>query len=346
VTQDSSDERFMREAVNEACKGIGHTSPNPAVGAILVQGTKVLARGHHHARGEAHAEVECLAAFGRPVPADATLYVTLEPCSTTGRTPPCTTRLIEAGVRRVVLGAIDPNPVHAGRGIGILRNAGIEVVTGVLEVECTAMNEAFNKWIRTKRPFVIAKCGMSLDGRLTRPPGEERWITSAASRKHANRFRGQVDAILIGAETLRSDDPRLTVRGVKGARQPLRVVLSRSGRLPAEAHVFRDRFPERTIVFGEQPLAEVLDSLGAREITSVLIEGGGEILTQALEDKLIDKVHIYVGPLFAGGSTVAFAGTGAASTQEAVQLKEVNYEQIGTDVFLSGRTNYSDAQSE
>ncbi len=336
----------MRNALAEAWKGVGQTSPNPAVGAVLVRGLEVMARGHHRAPGAAHAEVECLAAFGRAVPADATLYVTLEPCSTTGRTPPCTDRLLASGLKRVVIGAIDPNPAHAGRGVEILRTAGVDVVTGVLEAECSAMNAAFNKWICTRRPFVIAKCGMSLDGRLNRPAGDEPWITSPASRKHANRFRAQVDAILIGAETVRTDNPRLTVRGIKGARQPWRVVLSRSGKLPAEAEMFRDRYAERTLVFREQRLTDVLDSLGARAITSVLIEGGGEILGQALDERVIDKFHIYLGPLFAGGPTVAFAGNGAASTGEAVRLEEVNYERIGADVLVTARARYSNARSE
>src|SRR5437016_11394502 len=207
----SNNERFMRSALSEARKAVGQTSPNPAVGAVLVVGKRIVARGHHRQAGKPHAEIECLRDFRRKVPRDATLYVTLEPCSTKGRTGACTDQIIQAGVKSVVIGATDPNPRHRGRGVEILRDAGIEVRAGVLTEECAALNEAFNKWIATGIPFVIAKCGMSLDGRLTRPETESRWITSATSRRHAQTLRGQTDAILIVAETPRIDNQRLTI---------------------------------------------------------------------------------------------------------------------------------------
>src|SRR4030095_16395308 len=166
------DEKFMRAALNEARKGLGQTSPNPAVGAVLVIDDRIVAKGHHREAGHDHAEVECLRNFAAPVPAQATLYVTLEPCSTEGRTGPCTNAILQAGVKNVVVGAIDINPRHSGKGIVQLRNAGVRVRDDVLADECAQINEAFNKWIVTGRPFVIAKCGMSLDGRLTRPAGE------------------------------------------------------------------------------------------------------------------------------------------------------------------------------
>src|SRR4030095_3177648 len=165
-------------------------------------------------------------------------YVTLEPCSTEGRTAPCTDAILRAGVRSVVVGAIDVNPRHSGKGIVQLRNAGVRVRDGVLADECAQINEAFNKWIVTGRPFVIAKCGVSRDGGLTRPAGESRWMTGGSVRRHAHQLRARVDAILVGAETVRADNPRLTGRGVRGARQPWRVVLSRSGKLPQRAHLF------------------------------------------------------------------------------------------------------------
>ncbi|MDQ2659834.1 MAG: bifunctional diaminohydroxyphosphoribosylaminopyrimidine deaminase/5-amino-6-(5-phosphoribosylamino)uracil reductase RibD [Verrucomicrobiota bacterium] len=333
----SADETFMRAALKEAQKGIGHTSPNPAVGAVLVVDGKIVARGHHRAPGAAHAEVECLRAFGKLIPRGATLYVTLEPCSTSGRTPACTRALIEASVESVVVGALDVNPAHNGAGIELLRVAGMNVRTGVLADECVALNEAFNKWIVTRRPLVIAKCGMSLDGHLTRQPNEPKWITSAAARRHANHFRAQVDAILIGAETLRADNPSLTARVDPGARQPWRVVLSRSGRIPRDAHLFTDRFLARTLVFRKKSLGEVLDELGRRDITSVLIEGGGEVLGQALDQRLIDRVRLYLGPVFTGGPVLAFPGLGASSTQEALRLHDLRYERIGDDVFVTGR---------
>src|SRR5437764_1486277 len=206
----------MRAALREARRGLGLTSPNPAVGAVLVNGGKILARGHHRKAGAPHAEIECLRSFKGTIPKAAILYVTLEPCSTSGQTGPCTNAIIEAGIQRLVIGTTDPNPLHAGNGIALLRKAGLEVRTGVLANECSALNEAFNKWISTGRPFVIAKCGMSLDGRLSRSPRESRWITSGAARRHAQQLRGRVDAILIGAETLCADKPRLPFHGVRG----------------------------------------------------------------------------------------------------------------------------------
>lgn len=330
----------MRAALAEAAKGSGRTSPNPAVGAVLIINGKVAAKGHHREAGAPHAEIDCLQDFGRPVPGRAALCVTLEPCSTTGRTGPCTDAIIAAGVKTVVVGAVDPNPRHAGRGIALLKDAGVTVRTGVLADECIALNHAFNKWITTGRPLVIAKCGMSLDGRLTTPSGEDRWITSPASRRHANLLRAAVDAILVGAETVRADNPRLTVRALRGARQPLRVVLSRSGRLPKNAEIFTDRFADRTVVFENRKLEDVLAELGRREVTSVLIEGGGDVLGQALDARLIDDVQIYLGPVFTGGPVVAFPGRGAASTIEGLRLRDVRYERIGSDVFVTGKATY------
>ena len=192
MPRENVDEQFMRAALSEARRSLGQTSPNPAVGAVLVVGERIVARGHHRRAGAAHAEVECLRQYGKRIPKNATMYVTLEPCSTSGKTGPCTDALIKAGLRKIVIGALDPNPRHSGRGIKLLTNAGLQVRTGVLAAECSELNEAFNKWIRTGRPFVIAKCGMSLDGRLTASPSEGRWLTSPASRRHAHRLRAQV----------------------------------------------------------------------------------------------------------------------------------------------------------
>jgi diaminohydroxyphosphoribosylaminopyrimidine deaminase/5-amino-6-(5-phosphoribosylamino)uracil reductase len=245
----------------------------------------------------------------------------------------------------MVIGATDPNPKHVGRGIELLKENGLDVRVGILAEECSALNEAYNKWIRTRRPFVIAKCGMSLDGRLSAPPDEPRWITSPASRRHAQQLRAHVDAILIGAETLRTDDPRLTAR-VRGAKQPWRIVLSRSGALPRRARLFTDRFAARTIVYGEKNLDVLLPELGEKDITSVLLEGGGEILGQALDQRLVDKVQLYLGPVLTGGPIVAFPGIGATSTEKAARLERVRYERIGRDVCISGYPTYNAAPSE
>jgi len=326
----------MRAALDEAKKVLGQTSPNPAVGAILVVGNRIVARGHHRGAGRDHAEIECLRHFGVRVPARATLYVTLEPCSTEGRTAPCTDAILQAGVRNVVLGAIDVNPRHSGKGIVQLRSAGIRVRDGVLAHECAQINEAFNKWIVTGRPFVIAKCGMSLDGRLTRPSGESRWITGYSARRHAHQLRAEVDAILVGAETVRADNPRLTMRGVRSARQPWRVVLTRSGKLPQRAHLFSDRRAARTLIYRRKSLAAVLKNLGERGVTSVLIEGGGEVLGQALDACVTDKVQLYLGPILTAGPLIAFPGRGAQTTASALRLQRVSYEQVGQSVCIKG----------
>ena len=326
----------MRAALREAKKALGQTSPNPAVGAVLVIDNRIVAKGHHQEAGRHHAEIECLRNFGAAVPARATLFVTLEPCSTAGRTAPCTDAILSAGVRNVVVGAIDVNPRHSGKGIARLRNAGVNVREGVLADECARLNEAFNRWIVTGRPFVIAKCGMSLDGRLTRPPVEPRWITASSARRHARELRADVDAVLVGAETVRKDDPRLTVRGARGTPQPWRVVLTRSGKLPRRARLFSDRLAARTLIYKAKSLAGVLKDLGKRDITSVLIEGGGDVLGQALEARLIDKVQLYLGPILSGGPVVAFPGRGVNNTANAVRLGRVSYQRIGQSVCISG----------
>ena len=343
---DSTDEAFMRAALAAARRGIGSASPNPAVGAVLVRGKRVISRGYHRASGLPHAEIECLAAAPTGSLRPATLYITLEPCSTIGRTPPCTDAIVRAGVGRVVIGATDPNPLHGGRGIDQLRASGIRVTTGVFGAECSRLNEAFNRWIVTGKPFVIAKCGMSLDGRLTRVPNEERWLTGPVARRHAMRLRAQVDAILIGAETLRRDNPRLTTRGIPGARQPWRVVLSRSGKLPRDAHLFADRFAARTLVYRNKALRQVLADLGRREITSVLIEGGGNVLGQAFDARLVDKVQFYLAPLFTGGPVLAVAGKGAGSTAGGAKLSQTRFERIGPDLIVTGYPRWDEETGE
>ena len=325
----------MRAALKEAEKAEGQTSPNPAVGAVLVIDNQIVAKGHHQGPGHEHAEIECLRSFDAPVPARATLYVTLEPCSTVGRTAPCTDAILKAGVGKVVVGAVDLNPRHSGNGIRQLQNAGVKVREGILATECARLNEAFNKWIVTQRPFVIAKCGMSLDGRLTRPPGEPRWITGPSVRRHAHQLRARVDAILVGAETVRVDNPRLTVRGVRSVRQPWRVVSTHSGKLPRRAHLFSDRLAARTLVYIRKSLASVLKDLGKRSVTSVLVEGGGEVLGEALDARLIDKVQIYLGPILTGGPVIAFPGRGVGRTATAIRLNRVSYERIGGNICIT-----------
>jgi len=341
------DESLMRAALREAKKGLGLTSPNPAVGALIVRNGKVIACGWHRRAGMPHAEIEALTKISAGRGArGATLYVTLEPCSTHGRTPPCVDAIIAAGIGRVVIGAIDPNPAHAGRAVKILRKAGIGVTVGVLGEECASLNKAFNKWIVTGMPWVIAKAGMSLDGRISRPHGENRWITSPASRADAHKLRAAVDAILIGAETLRVDNPRLTVRGVRGAaRQPWRVVLTRSGDLPPDARLFTDEHKEKTLVFKNQSLRAVLRRLGKRQITSVLIEGGANVLGQAFDRRLVDEAHFYIAPLLIGGPKVSVAGIGAGTSAEGARIKNPRYQKIGSDLHIFGEVEYPEKTS-
>ena len=346
MTPNRIDERFMRLALVEARKGLGQTSPNPAVGALIVAGGKIISRAHHQRAGGPHAEVECLERVRGRLPKNATLYVTLEPCSTIGQTGRCTDAISRAGVGRVVMGALDVNPRHQGQAMKILQEAGVNVHAGVLARECSALNEAFNKWITTGRPFVIAKCGMSLDGHLTRPDAETRWITGPAARRNAHSLRAQVDAILVGAETIRVDNPRLTVRGIRGAKQPWRAVLTRSGKMSRRCRVFRDRFAERTLIYRNQSINSVLRDLGSKNVTSVLIEGGGEILGQALDAALIDKVHIYLGPLLSGGPILAFPGRGSPDTQKASRLEHVSYRRLGDDVCVTGYPKFQTSANE
>jgi diaminohydroxyphosphoribosylaminopyrimidine deaminase/5-amino-6-(5-phosphoribosylamino)uracil reductase len=332
-----NDERWMDAALQEARRGRGQTSPNPMVGAVIVRGDRELARGFHRCVGEPHAEVEALRALPSPELArGATLYVTLEPCSTHGRTPPCVEAILRAGLARVVVGAIDPNPRHAGRGVDLLRAAGVEVTVGVRGAECAELNAAFNQWICTGMPWVTVKVGMSLDGRLARPPGEGQWLTSEESRADAMALRAEADAVLIGANTLRLDNPRLTVRGIEGARQPWRVVLAGKGELPEDAHLFTDEWRDRTLVFRGKTLRAVLRELGRRQITRVLVEGGMRVIGQAFDRCLVQEAHFYVAPLLCGGPVLAVGGRGAGSSAEAPQLNRVRYRRIGGDICCSG----------
>ena len=343
----AEDEKFMRLALREAARGIGRTSPNPAVGAVLVKAGRVIAKGWHRGAGRPHAEIEALKKLRTPALArGATLYVTLEPCSTHGRTPPCTDAIAGAGIARVVAGATDPNPRHAGCGFSILRKAGIRVTSGVLAAECAALNPGFNKWITTGMPLVTAKAGLSLDGRFTRAPGHGQWLTSPQARADAMRLRVNVDAILIGAETLRADNPRLTLRGLPGGprTQPWRVVLTRSGRLPKQAHLFKDEHRARTLVYRGKPLRFVLHDLARRGCTSVMIEGGAALLGAAFDSRVIDLVHFYFAPILAGGPNV-LGGRGAATLAESVVLENAHYRRIGPDILLTGEVVYPAKES-
>ncbi|HEX5177177.1 MAG TPA: bifunctional diaminohydroxyphosphoribosylaminopyrimidine deaminase/5-amino-6-(5-phosphoribosylamino)uracil reductase RibD [Chthoniobacteraceae bacterium] len=337
-----NDELFMRAALREAIRGRGQTSPNPMVGAVLVSRGEIVARGFHRKAGEAHAEIEAirvLRARSRRA-GNLTLYVTLEPCSTRGRTPPCVDAILRERIDRVVIGTIDPNPVHAGRGVELLRLGGVRVTVGIYEAECRDLNKAFNHWIVTRMPFVTAKAGLSLDGRLTRPPGEGQWLTSDGSRREVQRLRASVDAVLVGANTIRLDNPRLTVRDPAHPQQPWRVVVTRGGRLPEDAHIFSDAYRDRTLVYKKRSLREVLRDLAKKEVTSVLIEGGMRILGEAFDRQLVNDVVFFVAPLVCGGAVLAVGGHGARATTVAPRIEKPNYRRIGSDLCVSGAVIY------
>jgi diaminohydroxyphosphoribosylaminopyrimidine deaminase/5-amino-6-(5-phosphoribosylamino)uracil reductase len=342
LTGTDADGRWMHLALAEARRGIGLTSPNPPVGAVVVKDDALLGSGWHRKAGGPHAEVEALAAavaaHGAAALPGATVYVTLEPCSTHGRTPPCVDALMAAGVARVVWGADDPNPQHAGRAGNLLGAAGIAVSRGVLEPECREIMAPFAKLVRTGLPWVIAKAGMSLDGRITRPAGEGRWITGEAARADAMRLRAQCDAIIAGAETIRQDDPALTLRGPDipdGKEQPWRVVLTNAGDVPGTAKVLTDEYRERTLVRRGMPFRDVLKDLAARGVMTVLIEGGGMVMAAAFRERLVDEVVFYAAPLIAGtGRPVVDAAFFAGGS---VPLRFVSVEWLGADVKLRAR---------
>jgi diaminohydroxyphosphoribosylaminopyrimidine deaminase/5-amino-6-(5-phosphoribosylamino)uracil reductase len=331
------DERYMKLALRRARKGLGRTSPNPAVGAVLVRAGEILATGWHRRAGGPHAEIEALAALpSLELAAGGTLYVTLEPCSTVGRTPPCTEAIIKARIARVVVGSIDPNPHHQGLGLNQLRQAGITVTDGILEEACGLLNVGFNKWITSGLPWVIAKVAQSLDGRITRPAGEPQWLSNSRSVRLAHSLRATVDAILVGAETVRRDNPRLTVRtGITGV-QPWRVVITRSGNLPRESNLLTDEYRDRTLIYQGIAWPDVLRELGAKGVTRLLVEGGGDVLGQLNDLQLIDELWCVVTPLLTGGNKPSFAGAGVESMGNASKLQRIRYKQIGNDVLVTG----------
>jgi diaminohydroxyphosphoribosylaminopyrimidine deaminase/5-amino-6-(5-phosphoribosylamino)uracil reductase len=331
----SDDRRYLRRALELAQLGSGLTLPNPRVGAVLVRGGKIIGEGYHHRAGAAHAEVLAVADAkkrGHAV-ARATLYVTLEPCSTHGRTPPCTGLILGEKIGRVVFAATDPNPAHAGLALRLLRAAGVEVSCGLFAEEAAALNRDFNWWIVHKRPWVVAKIALSLDGSIVTPTGDDRWLTSPAARNIAHELRWESDAILIGAETARRDNPRLTIRlpGRHDKIPPWRVVVTRSGKLPNDLHLFTDRHRDRALVFRNQPLKEVVAALGSWEISHLLIEGGGKILTEALRAGLVNEVAFFIAPAVMGTLPRALE-----KLPTPIHLRDVRYERVGPDLLCRG----------
>lgn len=359
---DEIDKRYMRLALRLALKGAGRTSPNPMVGAVLVRGGRIIATGYHQRTGGDHAEIVALKRAGERA-RGATLYLNLEPCNHQGRTPPCTLSLIRAGVKRVVAGMVDPNPLVSGRGLRRLRQAGIQVRVGFLEAECRRLNEAFCKYITRRIPFVILKLAASLDGRIATSTGDSRWVTGSASRRYVHQLRNQVDAVLVGAGTVLADDPRLSCRIPRG-RDPWRVILDGRLRIPLKAHLLRQREPGKTIVVtgprsprkkieaiqdcgarvwnlplreGRIPFALLLKRLGEMGLLSVMIEGGATTASWALKEEIADKLLFFYAPKIIGGDGREMIDPlGIKKMSQARRIKDVELKRLGKDFLVSG----------
>ena len=353
------DATFMRLAVRLGRKGLGRTSPNPPVGAVVVARGRIVGRGFHRRAGEAHAEVEALRAAEARA-RGATLYVTLEPCNHWGRTPPCTEAILAAGIRRVVVGARDPNPRVAGGGLRRLRRAGVAVEVGVEAGACEDLIAAFAKHARTGRPLVTLKLAASLDGRIATASGASRWISGPRARRLVHRLRNEHDAIMVGAGTVISDDPRLTCR-LRGGRDPLRVIVDGRLRVPLDARVLTKPAAPGTLIAtvtrkaliiealrrrgasvlvlpgrrGQLSLRRLVAALGARGVTSVLIEGGATLAAAALRERVVDRLLCFVSPTLIGGDGLAMVGSlGVRGLAQAIRLPGVRVGRLGEDIVI------------
>lgn len=363
------DARFMREALRQARRGLGQTSPNPAVGAVVVRDGEVVARGYHHKAGLPHAEVEALGKL-KGKARGGTLYVTLEPCHHLGRTPPCTEAILKSGIRRVVVGMKDPNPGVAGGGCEFLGENGIEVKTGVMEAECRRLNEGYLKFVTRKRPFVIVKSALTIDGWTATSTGDSKWITNERSRQFVHRLRNRVDALMVGVGTVLSDDPDLTTR-LKGGRgkDPLRVVVDTNLSIPPDAKVLNHESTAETLLAvgshvsrkglkrvqregvsivtcprkdGRIDLGALMDILGERSVMTLLVEGGASIIGSMLRERLIDKFYIFTAPKILGGNDgISMAsGPGPKRIDDCLNLKAIEVKRFGGDRLTVGYPDY------
>jgi diaminohydroxyphosphoribosylaminopyrimidine deaminase/5-amino-6-(5-phosphoribosylamino)uracil reductase len=354
---------YLRQALRLARRGSGRTSPNPLVGAVVVRGGQVVGAGYHQKAGGPHAERIALAQAGRKA-RGAILYVTLEPCNHTGRTPPCTEAILESGVKKVVFGMEDPNPRVAGGGGSYLRSRGIEVSGGLLERECRALNEVYLKWVTTGLPFVTLKAALSLDGKIATRSGDSQWISNEQSRARVHRLRSRVDGILVGIGTVLADDPLLTPRLSRTiTRTPLRVIVDPQLRIPLPSRLFLDPgpvliaaaegapkrkatalqrkgvdlvlFPDRG---GRFDLKALLAHLGRKEVTSLLVEGGAEIFSSFLSEGLADRLWLFYAPILIGGQSAKgmIGGRGVATVAEALKLERLRWQSLGGDFFVEG----------
>ena len=336
----TEDENWMNLALREARRGIGKTSPNPPVGAVIVKNGILLGKGWHRKAGMHHAEREAMADalrnHGMESLRGATAYVTLEPCSTYGRTPPCVAGLIDAGITRVVYACEDPNPAHAGRADEVFRDSGISVSKGILSNLGEKILQPFTKVQRCGLPWVIAKIAMSLDGRITRPQGESSWLSGEASRADVQFLRAEVDAIITSGETVRQDLPSLTIRNpdlIEGRLQPWRVVMTRNPvSLPSQAPLFVDEWRERTIVSHEDPETMLRGLVEHRGVLAVMIESGGKLLAEFLQRGLVDELVIYMAPMLTGGIPAI-----AALEDLQLSLEDPHWQTMDGDVKLRAR---------
>ena len=357
------DEQMMARAISLARNGLGRTSPNPLVGAVIVRDGRIVAEGWHRKAGTPHAEIHALNMAGE-LARGATVYVSLEPCAHYGRTGPCAKALVEAGVSRVVVAMMDPNPKVAGKGIAILQEAGIEVTTGVLEQEARQLNEVFLKWMTTGLPFVALKTAMTLDGKIATAAGQSQWITNEASRYETHRLRDIYDGILVGINTALADNPSLTTRLKEyQGRNPVRIVVDSRARLPLTAKLVTDGAARTIVAVTEQAPAErvealrsagveiivagssnhvdmqsLMEQLGAMKISSVLVEGGGSVNFSLLQAGLVDRVYACIAPKLVGGrdALTPVEGEGFQELDRAVELENIQLRQLGSDVLLTG----------
>ncbi len=356
------DEHWMRKVLRLAEKGRGRTSPNPLVGAILVRNGKVVGEGYHARAGEAHAEIIALQ-HAKERARKATLYINLEPCTHYGKTPPCAPQVIKAGVKSVVIGMEDPNPLVRGKGMEALKKAGLNVRAGILESECRRLNEAFCKYITAKEPFIILKVAATLDGKIATREGDSKWISGEASRRLVHRLRDEVDGVLVGIGTVLRDDPLLTAR-IKGGRDPYRVVLDSRLKIPEEAKVFGDS-PAKVVIAttetapkdkierlekkgvrvltleskeGRIDLKSCLSKLGEAGMMSLMVEGGNQVNGSFLDEGLIDKLLLFLSSRLIGDPEAPgiFGGRGVSRLEEAIPLKEIRARRIGEDILLEG----------
>lgn len=363
-SQKETDEMYMDHALKLALKGQGMTTPNPMVGAVIIKNGRIIGEGYHAKAGERHAEVVAIE-NAIEIVTGATLYVTLEPCSHYGKTPPCTELIIEKDIERVVIAVLDPNPMVAGRGVKRLRECGISVTVGVLEKQAQRLNEVFMKYIVTKRPFVVYKSAMSLDGKIATSTGESQWITCEESRKDSHSLRHIYTGIMVGIGTVLADDPLLNCR-MDGGKQPVRIVVDSSLRIPEESRLVQtaDTYPlivattskgneakkRRLRAYGanvwnmpsdEQgrvDLPGLMKCLGENEVDSLIIEGGGTLAEQALNVGIVDKMIVYIAPQIIGGkdAKTPVEGKGIQCLSDAWKLQEWSSQMMGTDLKVSG----------